>query len=144
MTIRRARIPEDLPVLVEMGRKFIASDDYAGKIAFRPEKVEHLLRFLADRPDRLLLVSERSGVITGMIGFVSFPHPMSGELTAAESFWWSERPGDGIQLLRAAEAWAEAIGAELVQMVAPNERVGALYQRLGYQPIEAMYQRRVQ
>jgi GNAT superfamily N-acetyltransferase len=62
---------------------------------------------------------------------------------AFEVVWWvePEARGDGVRLLRAAEDWAIEQGIGKMQMVAPNERVGALYERMGYLPVETSYQR---
>jgi GNAT superfamily N-acetyltransferase len=139
--VRRAR-REDFPAMMEMGRKFTDTDDYRGVIAFVPEQINNLLEQLVAHPHGLLLVSEDDGVVTGMFGAVAFPHPISGEITVGELFWWADRRGVGLRLLRAAELWAETRGAQIMQMIAPNARVGQLYQRLGYRQAETLFQRR--
>jgi GNAT superfamily N-acetyltransferase len=128
--------------MMEMGRKFTDTDDYRGVIAFVPEQINNLLEQLVAHPHGLLLVSEDDGVVTGMFGAVAFPHPISGEITVGELFWWADRRGVGLRLLRAAELWAETRGAQIMQMIAPNARVGQLYQRLGYRQAETLFQRR--
>ena len=45
---------------------------------------------------------------------------------------------DGVSL--EAEKWARQSGAARMQMIAPNERVGRFYRRLGYDHIESNYQ----
>ena len=127
-----------------MARTFIAETGYRTVIAFVPEQVENLLTGLMTEDDRLLLVSDESGSLTGMIGFVVYDHPISGERVGAEAFWWSERPGAGIKLLKAAEQWARSKGALVLQMIQPVEadRVGKIYERFGYRPVELLWQRR--
>jgi GNAT superfamily N-acetyltransferase len=117
-------------------------EDFPGVIAFVPEQINNLLEQLVAHPHGLLLVSEDDGVVTGMFGAVAFPHPISGEITVGELFWWADRRGVGLRLLRAAELWAETRGAQIMQMIAPNARVGQLYQRLGYRQAETLFQRR--
>lgn len=140
--IRRAR-PEDLPQLVEMGGRFLNNPDYAGVIAFVPEKVDNLMRRLGAAEDSLLLVADDGGTLTGMIAFVVYDHPISGEKIGGEVFWWADKRGAGLKLLRAAEAWAISKGAAILQMIAPNERVGRLYEHFGYKQVEVMFQRRL-
>jgi GNAT superfamily N-acetyltransferase len=48
-----------------------------------------------------------------------------------------------VRLLRDAERWARARGAEALELVAPNPRVELLYERLGYTPVERMFFRRL-
>jgi hypothetical protein len=139
--VRRAR-REDFPALMAMGERFLSNDDYRGVIAFAPGPVENLLESLVGHPNGLLLVSEVDGTVTGMFGAIGYPHPISGEPIVGELFWWSDRPGDGLRLLRTAQDWAQAKGAQIMQMIAPNERVGQLYKRLGYTETETLFQRR--
>jgi GNAT superfamily N-acetyltransferase len=78
-----------------------------------------------------------------MLGYVLFPHFLSGELVAGEVFWWVEPGfrGEGLKLLRAAETRSRAAGAKYLQMIAPNDRVAAVYKRLDYSFVEAAYQK---
>jgi RimJ/RimL family protein N-acetyltransferase len=141
--IRRAR-PEDLPQLVEMGGRFLNNPDYKGVIAFVPEKVDNLMRRLGAAEDALLLVADNNGTLTGMIAFAVYDHPISGEKIGGEVFWWAEdKSSAGLKLLRAAEAWAISKDATILQMIAPNERVGRLYKHFGYREVEVMWQRRL-
>jgi hypothetical protein len=79
-----------------------------------------------------------------MIGIVAYRHPLSGVPTAGEVMWWLDPSarGGGLALLRHAERWAAETGAEQIQMIAPaaNARVGRLYARRGYRPLETSYQ----
>jgi GNAT superfamily N-acetyltransferase len=139
--IRRAE-PEDMERIVEMGQRFVAETEYSERIAVRPERLLDTVINVATNPDGVIFVSGKDAV-TGMIAMLAYDHPFSGERTAFEVVWWvdPEARGDGIRLLRAAESWAKEQGATKMQMVAPNQRVGALYERLGYAPIETSYQR---
>lgn len=139
----RPATSDDLPAIVAMGRRFLAETAYQGRIADNPAQMEALAASLIAREDATLLVSEGGGELDGMIGIVGYPHPISGELTVGELFWWTtpEHRGAGVRLLRAAEAWAVAQGAKHMQMVAPNERVGKFYERVGYAPVETVFQR---
>lgn len=129
--------------LIEMGRRFVEETAYNGRVVVDPERVAETVVNVVRSPDGIVLVSGSDASISGMIAVIVYPHPFSGERIATELVWWvdPEARGDGIRLLRAAEAWAREVGAVRMQMVAPDERVGALYRRMGYEPVETSYQR---
>lgn len=141
--IREAMIA-DVPRLVEMGCRFIAETSYVEDIPVNPAQLESLALWLLNGGG-VIFVSERHGAITGMLGAVMFDHPMSGQPTASEMFWWMEpeRRGDGVRLLKRFEHWAKCHGAERIMMVSPSPEVGRLYDRLGYRATETSYVRNV-
>jgi GNAT superfamily N-acetyltransferase len=138
--IRLATI-EDLPRVVEMGRRFRRETSYAEKLK---ENAAQMLA-LAERlvAGNGLLLAERSERLIGMLGFVVYPHFISGEITAGEIFWWVEPEfrGEGLRLLREAEKCARQAGATRMQMIAPNDRVAHVYRRVGYEFVESTYQK---
>lgn len=138
--IRLAR-EADIPRLVEMGQRFRRESSYAERLADNPEKMAELGRQLL-KVDGLLL-SEKDGELTGMLGFILHNHFISGEVFAGEVFWWvePERRGDGLRLLREAEKRARARGAKYMQMIAPTDQVATIYKRLDYEFVEATYQK---
>lgn len=140
----REAVLTDVPRLIEMGCRFIAETTYVSDIPANPEQLEHLARWLIEG-DGVVFVSEREGQLTGMLGAMIFPHPMSGQRTASDLFWWvePEARGDGVRLLKRMEQWAIAQGAERLMMAAPTARVGLLYERLGYRAVETSYVRSV-
>jgi GNAT superfamily N-acetyltransferase len=140
--IRKA-LGTDAEQLNRMGQRFVADTPYGDLLTISPVRLAETIGHLLGNPDGVVLVSEKGRVLTGMIGLLAYNHPFSGERTAFEVVWWvqPEARGDGVRLLKAAEEWAREQGIQKVQMVAPNERVGALYQRLGYVPVETSYQR---
>jgi len=137
----RQATASDVPRLVEMGRRFRSETGYARVLAENPQKMTELATQLASLG--CLLVSERGGELVGMLGYFVYPHFISGEQTAGEVFWWVEPEcrGEGVKLLREAEKRARESGAEKMQMIAPTDRVANLYKRLGYEFVEASYQR---
>jgi hypothetical protein len=138
----REATPLDLPRLVAMGREFLHGSAYQALIADNPEQMEALASSLIERDGGVVLVADHSGELTGMIGVLVTAHHLSAEPVAMEAFWWASTPGDGVRLLKASESWARANGAVAMQMVAPDERVGALYARSGYALIEHGYMKR--
>lgn len=140
--IRRATT-DDAPRLLEMGQRFAAETEYRDLISVRSKPLETAILSILGNPDGATFVSGTDATLTGMIALLAYDHPFSGERTAFEVVWWvdPESRGDGLRLLRAAEGWARGQGIAKMQMVAPNERIGALYRRLGYAPVETSYQR---
>jgi len=137
----RAATASDVPRLVEMGRRFRSETGYAKVLAENPQKMTELATQLTESGG--LLVAERNGALVGMLGYVIFPHFISGEVTCNEAFWWvePEHRGEGVRLLREAEKCARASGARVMAMIAPNARVANIYRRMGYEFVEAAYQR---
>lgn len=133
----------DVPRLVEMGRAFLASTIYHGRLAENPAQMDALARHLIASDDGTVIVADHAGEVVGMIGMLAFPHHLSAERIAGEVFWWVEpaHRGCGVRLMKHAEQWAKAVGAVRMQMIAPSPDVASLYQRLGYTPIEVAYER---
>lgn len=132
----------DVPRIVEMGQRFLRESHYAGVLSENPAQMASTAAWLIAEDAGFVAVDER-GALVGMIGALLFRHHFSGELIAGEVFWWVEPAsrGGGIRLMRRAEAWARARGAQRMQMIAPDAQVGQLYARLGYDPIEVAYER---
>jgi GNAT superfamily N-acetyltransferase len=137
---------DDIPEMVKMGENFITSTSYKDVLSFNETQLATLLRRLIDTEMGLLLVAESSH-IKGAIGMVVHHHPMSDELVSSEAFWWinkEDRSGfDAVRLVLKAEAWVGSQGARWAHMVAPNEKVGKFYERLGYTPLEMHYTKAV-
>jgi len=131
----------DVPRLIEMGERFRSSSTYNRYLAGNAEQMKKFAKEIIDGDG--LIVSERNGHITGMLGFVVFRHFISRETTGGEVFWWVEPEyrGDGLKLLRAAEKCARGVGAKRFQMIAPSEEVEKLYELMGYEYVESTYQK---
>lgn len=142
MTIREATI-DDVPQLVEMGRRFRASTQYASIVSENPQQMADTATNLITQDNGVIWVAEdRGGCLVGMLGLVLFCHPMSGELTVGELFWWSDAPAIGMRLFRRGKQWAQSTGATKFQMTQPEteQRLTALYERLGFQRVEVAWQ----
>ena len=143
-TIRNATV-EDLDAIVRMGQRFLTSSTYARLLEENPAQMRRFAEQLLKRPDGHILIAERDGEAVGMVAFYVFPHFYSGEMMAGELIWWVEpehRAGRvGLKLLRIMEELAKTLGCVKMQMIAPNERIGELYRRLGYVWVEETYQR---
>lgn len=132
----------DIPACVAMGLEFARTVAvYRDHVPVSADALVKLGFWLLEHGT--ILVVERDGEAVGMIGLAVMPHVMSGRLAASELFFWvqPEARGCGVRLLRAAERWAVAHGAEAMHMIAPTGDVERLYMRLGYSKIETAYLR---
>jgi len=139
----RAAVLEDVPRLVELGRALLQTA-YGGVFSDAPDILAGLMTGLVTGDQSTVLVLDGDAGVMGAIGLIAQPHFASGDLMAAEIFWYVDplKRGAGVRLLREAERWARAHGALALQMVAPNARVATLYERLGYALMERSYLRR--
>jgi len=143
--VRRANAV-DVPALVEMGLRFLASPEYAGLVVGDRGRLTTMATAWFSIPDAAAWVAEQDdGTIVGMIAMLVYEHTMSVDRVAVEVAWWvdPEAPRAGVALLHAAEQWAKEQGATVLNMVAPNDRVGAFYEKKGFTLVERSYQRRV-
>lgn len=148
MTIREATVA-DVPRLVALTRRFIATSGYAAVLADNPAAVTALVTYLIEDPAGLVLVADTGSgaedAVVGLLGVALTPSLYSGERVVLETIWWvePEARGPGLALLRAAERWAAEQGAVRIEMIAPVDglgpRVGQLYQRRGYRAVETHY-----
>ena len=125
--IRRAT-RADLPVLMGLGRRRVAAHDYGCDD-------DDLRDFLeATMAAGVILMTDRA-MIGGHI--VRIPWNRARCLASC-AFWYSERPGDGLRLLRAFRAWARDEGAAeiVVAPTAADEKARAVLHRLGFEPME--------
>src|SRR5437762_11638475 len=100
--IREAR-EADLGRLVEMGQRFLRESSYKTHLSDNPEQMRKLAKDLTERNS--VLVAEEDGQLIGMLGFLVYPHFLSGDLTVGEVFWYvePEHRGAGVRLLRETE-----------------------------------------
>lgn len=141
----RIAVIADIDRIVELGQRFRICTKYAGFIAASADAMEELAYNLITGNDSAVFLADLDGLTVGMLGLVTFKHPISGETFGSELFWWVEPEyrGHGIRLLYAAERWARSRGARAFQMIAPTSDVAAIYSRLGYTEVETLYQKRL-
>lgn len=143
----RKAVSDDVPALVAMLRAFVTSTKYRKFVGDSPDALKTFLSPLIDNQSAAIFVAEQDGAVIGMLGVLGYVHPMSGEKCAGELFWWlnPEHRGAGGWLLRRAESWARAFGAVSIQMIAPSDKpdVERMYRRVGYEPVEIAYHKRL-
>lgn len=135
--IRRAS-REDIPRLLEMGRKFSEKANLAGHVGYDPHSMVQTFEAMIAN-GHPLFVSD-----TGAIGATCLPHPFNSEhIAAQELFWWSEGR-DGLALLEALEKHCDehchSLTMITLEAIRP-EATGRLYRRRGYAPLEHSYVR---
>ena len=137
--IRSATL-EDIPRMVEMGRRFRKESSYNKYLTDNPKCMAELAKTLISKNG--LIVSERGTLIVGMLGFIIYEHFISGDLLVGEICWWTEPEfrGEGTKLLIEMKERARKAGAKFYQMIAPNEKIGRFYEHLGCELVESTYQ----
>lgn len=138
----------DVEAIVAMGERFRSQTAYATTIAHSPESMRTFTTRMVSGDDSLVLVADdpTTGALVGMISVLLYTHHLSGVRQAHEVVWWVDpdaRGSLGVRLLRDAEQWARDHGAATLDLIAPSPRSEALYDRLGYTPVERLYTRRL-
>ncbi|MFM7012462.1 MAG: hypothetical protein ACKO0Z_24565 [Betaproteobacteria bacterium] len=128
----------DIPQLLAMGEEFITSAGHE----FDAEVAEKTLRNLILSDTSVILVNDKC---TAMIGGLVYQNFFGKGIVAQELFWWAS--SNGLALLQAFEDWAKDMGADKVMMICLEklspERVGKIYMRRGYSPLEHSYVRAI-
>jgi len=144
VTVRDATM-DDLDRIIEMATRFVAETTYRDRIANNPAAMRALAEGLLANDASICLLAEQGGRVVGMFGGIVYAHHISGERIAGEVCWWvdpeSRGSSAGLRLLREAERMAAARGAGAMQMIAPTDHVAKIYRSLGYEFVEATYQR---
>jgi GNAT superfamily N-acetyltransferase len=133
--------PSDVPALVAMGRAQMG--ELYPSMADDPAQITAFFGWLLGNPNGVVAVEDGPPLL-GMIGVLQFAHPMTGEPTATEMFWFMDkahRGSAGVRLLKWAERWAEARGVRRFLMSTPPGRVESLYLALGYHVLELTYEK---
>jgi GNAT superfamily N-acetyltransferase len=141
--IRKATA-EDLPELLRMGKAFHAVTGVAEAIPLDEPTLERTFAQLIE--SGVILVIEEGGGLVGATGALLHPHYFNAShITGQELFWWidPDHRGRGSELLNALEAWVKDQGAHSFVMITLEalepERVGLIYRRRGYRPVEHSY-----
>lgn len=139
----RFAVPDDLPDVVMLGERFHEQTSHAEHIRFDHWSFRNFCERLIKDCDSTLIVTNE---VDGMGASMAFPCWFNVDvLTAAEMWVYTERPGTGPALFKALEQWAQGIGAKTNTITSQNrlKDVSKLYQRLGYEPTERLYTKRL-
>lgn len=143
--IREAML-EDLPYLLDVGQKFFELTGLTDITSVDPESLETTLISMIENDEGVILIAETDEG-KGTAGAISFPYYFNhGAMTGQELFWWSEG-NVGAELFTGLEDWAKEKELVTFSMIALEhsspERVGRMYQKKGYGPIEHTYTKEI-
>tara|TARA_R110000744_G_scaffold120327_2_gene224218 strand:- start:6223 stop:6657 length:435 start_codon:yes stop_codon:yes gene_type:complete len=132
---------EDIPTLIEMGRRFYEESPMYKTHSFSVSKLQWLGESYLDNMNYVALVYEKSG-IQGMMAGCVYEQFFSKDLSASEMFLFVDQNRRGAligkRLVQAFEVWAEAMGAKEIRVGVSagieTTRVVGFYKALGYDP----------
>jgi hypothetical protein len=129
---------DDVASFVELGMRFYAEE---GKRKASPHQLAAFAISHLGCADRAFLAAGEpaAAVLTGILA----PHYLTGEPTAFKTAWYAlpAARGYGAYLLRSFEGWAKAKGARRLIVAGRQERTLTLLGRLGYAPLETVYEK---
>src|SRR5262245_15854148 len=89
MKIRVATL-DDVPIMLEMGRRFFDQSRYRRFLNLDPQTQTQLVMGLVQQATGNIFLAEDTGQVVGMLGISLTPNVFDGSLTAMELFWWVE------------------------------------------------------
>jgi hypothetical protein len=137
MTLTRKATLEDLPHILEMGRRFHAMSSWSDQ-EFCPIQTSQTVMNLINSPDGVVFYNGE-----GMLGGLLAQSPFTPGYNAHEFFWFADRGGR--DLIQAFERWAEEKGANGVLMLnltlgpRTDKIMDRMYSRRGYEMRERTY-----
>ena len=141
---------DDIPALIDIGRKAFEESEYRA-MQYDEKKCEHLCRQIMMKPELFGRVAVRDGVIIGVAVGGIFPPYFSDDLNASDLLFYvlPEYRGTRAFYVLCIEfiAWAKVNGAKLIFLrnttgIMP-EKVGALYERMGFSTVGGIYRMEV-
>lgn len=150
MTTIRPATREDIPRIVEMGRRFYAASGYEAIAPVSDASIAGLAILTMDGAG-VMLVAEADEQVIGMVCLFIEPFTFNPSVTVAtELAWWIEPECRGgmlaVRMMGALEEACRAKGAQWVRMatlVTSPPQAAALYERLGYQRGDSYYMRAI-
>ena len=140
--IREATL-EDLPLMEDAAKEFYASSKFL--VGFNIKKFCEFWEGLLTTKIGIIYLLIEDRKVRGAIGGIAYPEIYCEGTTATEFFWFVEPyyRGVGLELYKRFERWAKDNGCKQIRMVHLKdlmpEKVGAIYKRLGFTPIEVHY-----
>ena len=129
---------DDIPALLEMGRRFAWKAGFQDHIGFDDASVVGTLTALIEQDNGVCLIGDES-----MMGAVLYPHPFNKQHIAATELFWFSEGREGLSMLSVMEERVRDSGASSFTMatmeVVNAERMGRLYQARGFIPLDKNY-----
>lgn len=146
-TLRKAGL-NDIPVILEMGKKLLAESSYADAGWDEATARYNLEQFIIDDGQQAMCVLSMSdeGKPVGVLVAYNFQTLFSKNKVAVECVWWLDPEYRTIpranDMMDAFEYWAKASGCYVAQyglLASADPRLSKLYQRRGCRKIEEVY-----
>lgn len=126
---------ERLPELLPLGQRFFTMAHERG--IFNPESFMNFWTQMYDKDSGLVVVSGDEDCITGAFGVIMYTDPLTGDLVATETFWYSEGR-EGLKLLDKAVEVAEICKVKELYLqhfnIPYSEKIMRHYSRKGFVP----------
>lgn len=148
--LRLAKL-DDVPVLMNFARHFLAASPYKG-FRFASSKGEEFLRkaITGALKDHVVLVALHDGKPIGFLVGAALEPVFSSVKIATELGWWIEpdarRTRASFLIYNAYEDWAARIGCDAVQgayLPGVSPELDEFYKRRGYVQVESSYLKRL-
>lgn len=147
MTTIRPATREDIPRIVEMGRRFYAASGYEQIAPASNPSIAGLAIITMDQG--VMLVAAADDLLVGMASLFIEPFTFNPSVTVAnELAWWIEPEHRGgmlaVRMMAAIEDACRAKDVDLIRMAVLSNsppQAAALYERLGYVRSDSHYMR---
>lgn len=90
----------DIPLLLSWLKKFNSSLEFPGQAPINDEVARGFFGRFINNACNAAIIAEHNGQPVAALGFTIMPHPWTGKKILFKAFWYSEKPGAGIRLLR--------------------------------------------
>lgn len=127
---------DDIPMIMEIGRRFADEAGVTQQVGWDDESVEGLVGNLIDHEDGIMLVGDKS-----ILGGLVYAHPFNRHRRIFQELFWRSEGREGLKLLVEAEKLASAKGASRSLMLDVASMPGAerIYERRGYSLTERTF-----
>lgn len=145
----RTATTADIKLCAEAGLRFYQASPYTD-VPYCEESMQGLMAEMVD--DGMLIILLEHDVVVGGIGGMLAPLFINRKFKVAhEFFWWVDpqvRGRIGLELLKRFEHRAKELNCVYVMMLAlkstdPENKMGTLYERMGYEKSETGYVKRL-
>ena len=139
---------EDLPKIAACARRFYSESPLLADLV--EDKFCEAWDGLIKSGAGISFIEYSGDEVAGGIGAVRMMDPYGSQVIASEAFWFvrpEARGSLGIRLYQRFERWAKDNGVDTIQMIhlmdAGGEKAKKFYERIGYEPVEVRYQKRL-
>lgn len=142
----RQLTPEETPLVCPLGEAFSRETGRPDLFGFSAEAFSSYWAMLMKAGVGYIWGEWDGDKLVGILGALKAANDKDGLIGVHEAFWFVDpeyRRRGGLRLVEAMEAFAQEVGASRVSMVhlahLNADKLGALYERLGYEKCEVQY-----